>query len=201
MQKFTMKLWTAAAVAATVLSAPVLAQKNVPAPSDAVYPTGFEKAVSLMLAGEGGEGGLGIHPVWPTLSTPALNSKQITEAFAGNSLTMPFHHTIQFRQDGSLGGYNIKYTEVEVSKCPKTNVPGNGLLLYNGVCSQMINEAFAGTWKVVNHQLCLDMRWKSDKVKDCFHVFFTMDSVALVSPEHGLWHKAHKLKAGAAADM
>lgn len=201
MQKFTMKLWSAAAVAAaTALSAPVFAQE-APAPSESVYPTGFEKAVSLMLAGEGGEGGLGMHKVWPTLSLPALNGKQVAKALAGNSLAMPYHYTIQFGANGSVGGYNIKYTEVAAKKCPKVEVPGDGLLLYEGVCSQQTNEPITGTWKVENHQLCLDARWESDKVNECFHVFFALDSVALVSQDGNLWHKAHQLKAGAAPDM
>src|SRR3546814_7009868 len=62
MQKFTMKLWTiaAGAAAATTLAAPpALAHPEdevvIASPSDFVYPTGFDKALSLMLAGEGGE--------------------------------------------------------------------------------------------------------------------------------------------------
>lgn len=201
MQKFKMKLWSATAVAAaTVLGAPALAQE-APAPSESVYPSGFEKAVSLMLAGEGGEGGLGMHQVWPTLSVPALNGEQAKRALSGNSLTMPYHYTIQLGANGSVGGYNIKYVPVDLKKCPKKEVPGDGLLLYEGVCSQQINEPITGTWKVESHRLCLDARWDSDKVGECFNVFFVLDSVALVSQDGKLWHKAHKLKAGAAPDM
>lgn len=202
MQKFKMKLWsaTAAVAAATALGAPALAQ-DAPTPAESVYPTGFEKALSLMLAGEGGEGGLGMHKVWPTLQVPALNEAQIRKALPGNSLTMPYHYTIQIGANGSVGGYNIRYDEVAVSKCPKKEVPGDGLLLYEGVCSQQTNEPITGTWKVENHRLCLDARWESDKVAQCFNVFFVLDSVALVSEDGSLWHKAHKLKAGAAPDM
>lgn len=201
MQKFTMKLWSATAVAAaTALGAPAMAQE-APTPAESVYPTGFAKAVSLMLAGEGGEGGLGMHKVWPTLSVPALNEAQIRQALPGNSLTMPYHYTIQLGASGSVGGYNIKYVPVELKRCPKTEVPGDGLLLYEGVCSQQINEPITGTWKIADNRLCLDARWDSDKVAQCFNVFFMLDSVALVSEDGSLWHKAHKLKAGAAPDM
>src|SRR3546814_20741118 len=74
MQTFTMKLWTAAAGAAaatTMAAPPALAHpEDVPttaSPTDFVYPTGFDKALSLMLAGEGGENGIGSHRGWPTL--------------------------------------------------------------------------------------------------------------------------------------
>lgn len=203
MQKFTTKLWSAAAVAAaTAMAVPAIAQEaKAPAPSESVYPTGFEKALSLMLAGEGGEGGLGMHKVWPTLSIPALSGKQITRALAGNSLTMAYHYTFQFGANGSVGGYYVEYTPVEVGRCPKTEVPGDGLLLHEGVCSQQTNAPITGTWKVDGDRLCLDASWSGDKVDECFNVFFALDSVALVSENGDLWHKAHKLKKGAAPDM
>src|SRR3546814_3161479 len=73
MQTFTMKLWTAAAGAAaatTMAAPPALAHpEDVPttaSPTDFVYPTGFDKALSLLLAGEGGENGIRSHRDWPT---------------------------------------------------------------------------------------------------------------------------------------
>src|SRR3546814_14159072 len=78
MQKFTMKLWTiaAGAAAATTLAAPpALAHPQdavvISSPSDFVYPTGFHKAPSPMLAGAGGASGTGSPRVWPTITLPA----------------------------------------------------------------------------------------------------------------------------------
>src|SRR3546814_16766368 len=96
MQTFTMKLWTAAAGAAaatTMAAPPALAHpEDVPttaSPTDFVYPTGFDKALSLMLAGEGGENGIESHRVLPTLSFPALTTEQIQKAPTVQPLASP----------------------------------------------------------------------------------------------------------------
>src|SRR3546814_8233814 len=68
-------------------------------PTDFVYPTGFDKALSLMLAGEGGENGIGSHRVWPTLSFPALTTEQIQKALTGNTLAIPYHYAHQYRSE------------------------------------------------------------------------------------------------------
>lgn len=206
MQTFTMKLWSAAGAAAamTTSATPAAAEgppPAIPAPSELVYPTGFDKALSLMLAGEGGENGIGVQKVWPTLQIPALTGAQIGKAIAGNSLVIPYHYSFQLGANGSVGGYNIRYDPVDVKKCPRKEIPGDGLLLYEGVCSQQVNETISGTWKVANDRLCLDIGWASTKVSDCFTVFFVMDSVALVKPDGSVWGKAHGLKRGAAPDM
>src|SRR3546814_5014116 len=100
MQKFTMKLWTiaAGAAAATTLAAPpALAHPEdevvIASPSDFVYPTGFDKALSLMLAGECGENGIGSHLFWPTLSFPALSPDQLPNDFAVTTLAIPLSDT------------------------------------------------------------------------------------------------------------
>src|SRR3546814_3226439 len=83
MQKFTMKLWTVAAgaAAATTMAVPAAAADpnapTAPQPSELVYPTGFDKALSLMLAGEGGENGIGSHRVWPPLSRSEEHTSEL----------------------------------------------------------------------------------------------------------------------------
>ncbi|WP_423603391.1 hypothetical protein [Sphingomonas sp. MS122] len=208
MQKFTMKLWSAAgaAAAATTLAASAAAEEGpppaIPAPTDTVYPTGFDKALSLMLAGEGGENGIGVHKVWPTLMFPALTTEQIGKAVTGNSLVIAYHYTHQYGADGRVGGYNIRYDPVDVRKCPKTEVPGDGLLLYEGVCSAQVREPVTGSWKAQDNKLCVDISWGKDgKIDGCYNMFFVMDSVAMVKPDGSVSGKAHALKKGAAPDM
>lgn len=209
MQQFTPRLWSAAglvAAAAATLSAPATAEGPAPVtadPTEFVYPTGFDKALSLMLAGEGGENGIGVHKVWPTLSVPALTTEQIGKAVSGNSLVIPYHYTHQYSADGKVGGYNIRYDVIDVKKCPKTEVPGDGLLLYEGVCSAQVKEPVSGTWKAEDHKLCVDMKWgaKGEKIDGCYTVFFIMDSVAMVKPDGTVSGKAHALKKGVAPDM
>lgn len=206
MQKFTIKLWSAAAstMAAAGMSLPAEAADapTISDPAEFVYPSGFDKALSLMFAGEGGENGIGTHKVWPTLSFPALNTEQISKAVSGNSLVIPYHYTHQYSPDGKVGGYNIRYDPIEVNKCPKTEIPGDGYLLYDGVCSAQVQEKVTGSWKSENNQLCVDIDWAGkSQIKGCYTMFFIMDSVALVKPDGTVSGKAHALKKGAAPDM
>lgn len=206
MQKFTMKLWSVAAgtAAATAMTGAAVAADapTVSDPTEFVYPTGFDKALSLMLAGEGGENGIGVHKVWPTLSVPALTTEQIGKAVSGNSLVIPYHYSHQYSEDGKLGGYNIRYDQVDVKRCPTTEVPGDDLLLYEGVCSLQVKEPITGTWEAKDHKLCVDVSWAGKKQFDgCYTMFFIMDSVAFVKPDGTVSGKAHSLKKGAAPDM
>tara|TARA_R110000850_G_scaffold163413_2_gene288154 strand:+ start:18070 stop:18696 length:627 start_codon:yes stop_codon:yes gene_type:complete len=208
MQTFTMKLWSVAAgvTAAAAVGTPAAAADpnapTVPSPTEFVYPTGFDKALSLMMAGEGGENGIGSQRVWPTLSFPALTTEQIAKAVSGNSLVIPYHYTHQYSTDGKIGGYNIRYDPVDVKKCPKKEIPGDGLLLYEGVCSAQLNEPVNGTWKAENDKLCVDVAWAGkSQISGCYTMFFVMDSVALVKPDGTVSGKAHVLKKGAAPDM
>lgn len=209
MQKFTMKLWTVAAGAAVattmVPSAQAMADPNAPtspAPSDFVYPTGFDKALSLMLAGEGGENGIGSHRVWPTLSFPALTTEQIQKSLNGNTLAIAYHYAHQYGPDGKVGGYNIRYDAVDIKKCPKKEIPGDGFLLYEGVCSAQVNEPVTGTWKAQDNKLCVDIAWAGKtQITGCYTMFFVMDSVAMVKPDGTVSGKAHALKKGFAPDM
>lgn len=208
MQTFTMKLWSVAAgvTAAAAVGTPAAAADpnapTVPSPTEFVYPTGFDKALSLMMAGEGGENGIGSQRVWPTLSFPALTTEQIAKAVSGNSLVIPYHYTHQYSTDGKIGGYNIRYDPVDVKKCPKKEIPGDGLLLYEGVCSAQLNEPVTGTWKAENDKLCVDVAWAGkSQISGCYTMFFVMDSVALVKPDGTVSGKAHALKKGAAPDM
>ena len=207
MQQFKMKLWSVAGAAAavTTLAAPALAEGPAPKtadPTEFVYPTGFDKALSLMMAGEGGENGIGVHKVWPTLSVPALTTAQISKAVTGNSLVIPYHYTHQYGADGKVGGYNIRYDPIDVKKCPKKEIPGDGFLLYEGVCSAQVNEPVTGTWKAEDNKLCVDISWAGKpQVTGCYNMFFVMDSVAMVKPDGTVSGKAHALKQGAAPDM
>lgn len=208
MQQFTPKLWSAAGLVAAAVATAAPATAAGPAapaadPTEFVYANGgFDKALSLMLMGEGGENGIGVHKVWPTLSVPALTTEQIGKALSGNSLVIPYHYTHQYSADGRVGGYNIRYDPVDVKKCPKKEIPGDGFLLYEGVCSAQVNEPVTGTWKADDNKLCVDLKWGGGgAINGCYLVFFVMDSVAMVKPDGTVSGKAHALKKGAAPDM
>lgn len=206
MNKFTLRVWSTAGAALAATTATGAMAEGPPAetadPSEFVYPTGFDKALSLMLAGEGGENGIGTHKVWPTLSFPALTTEQIAKSLAGNSLVIPYHYSHQYSPDGKVGGYNIRYDEVDVNRCPRQEIANDGYLLYEGVCSLQVKEPVSGVWEAKDDQLCVDLEWGEDgKIDGCYSMFFIMDSVAMVKPDGTVSGKAHALKVGAAPDM
>lgn len=206
MQKFRAKLWTAGALAATcMIAAPdvaTAADAPPPPPSvETIFPGDFNKALSLMMMGEGGEAGIGLNRLWPTLSAPALTAEQIKKSVGGNSLTIEHHYTMQFSTDGKIGGYHLKYAELALDKCPKKEVIGDGFLLHDGKCNSRTEVPWSGTWTAgADHKLCVDMKWDGGTLKDCYNMFFVLDSVGLVQPDGMLFGKAHKLKKGAAKD-
>lgn len=89
------------------------------APSEFVYPTGFDKALSLMVAGEGEENGIDSHRVWPTLPFPALTTEQIGKALKGNTLAIAYHYARQYNTDGKVGGYNVRFDPVDLKNAPR----------------------------------------------------------------------------------
>src|SRR3546814_14323388 len=95
-------------------------------------------ALSLMLAGEGGENGIGSDRVWPTVSFPALTTEQIGKALAGNTLAIAYHYAHQYGADGKVGGYNIRYYAVDVKKCPRKEIPGDGLQIGRASCRERV---------------------------------------------------------------
>src|SRR3546814_6029640 len=51
------------------------------------------------------------------------------------------------------------YSPTDLKKCPKTEIPGDGFLLYEGVCSAQVNEPVTGSWKAEDNKLCVDIAW------------------------------------------
>src|SRR3546814_14797512 len=72
----------------------------------------------------------------------------------------PYHYAHQYGADGTVGGYNIRYDPTDLKKCPKTEIPGDGFLLYEGVCSAQVNEPVTGSWKAEDNKLCVDIAWE-----------------------------------------
>lgn len=137
MQQFTAKLWSAAGMVATavaVAATPAPAAEPYKAPEQ-MFPGNFDRALELMLMGEGGEAGIGMHRVWPTASVPALSTEQIRKTIPGNTLAIEHHYSLQFKPDGTIGGYHLAYSDAPVAKCPKQEVLGDGFLMHEGKCN------------------------------------------------------------------
>lgn len=203
MQKFQAKMFSIACAVAATCGGAAMAEEAPAAPAAGVsdiFPGDFNRALELMFEGEGGEGGIGMFRMWPVASAPALTSEQITQTVTGNSLVVPYHHTMQFNADGTVGGYTLRYDEAPLRRCPSSEVLGDNYLRDEGTCFTRTPLAYSGTWRVDDHQLCVNIAWDGGTLNDCYYVVFMLDSVGLYKSDGRLYAKGHKLRRGAALD-
>lgn len=201
--KSTVKMWVGiGAVAALGASAALSAREGAtPADHPGQFHGDFNSALNLILMGEGGEAGIGLSKMWPTVSAPALTAQQIKKLVAGNTLSVPQHYSMQFNADGSLGGYMIELAKASDPKaCPKQEVIGDQYLMHDGACHTRVSKAWKGSWRIEEHQLCVDLRWSSDARKDCWHVAILLDRIALFDTNGAMFGKGNILKKGRAGD-
>lgn len=162
----------------------------------------FGRALELMFMGEGGEGGLGLSKMRPTVSVPALTGDEIEKTIPGNTLAIPYHYALQFNKNGKVGGYTVEYkVRDNVNECPKIEDPSDNYLLYEGVCSLRTEVKWSGKWKVKNDRLCMSVKWPSGAENDCYYVALMLDRVALFKSNGDLSAKGHVLKKGLQGDM
>ena len=166
----------------------------------AAYPGGgFESALGKVLAGEGGEGGAGLRKEGDTVSFPALNDEQIRRAIAGNTLRLEQHSAYHFDKSGTGQGWEMKWSQVETSKCGKGADPSYSL--ENGECwrSETLKLP-AAKWTVRDKKLCTDPAvLPVTGPKACASVFLILNNVALFDGDK-LIGKGNTLHAGRQLD-
>lgn len=215
--KSKLKIWTRIGVVATTVVSTYCAQIAFAADGEAgeagekgeqgiaqmsgAYEGRFDRALELMFMGEGGEGGLGLSRMGPTVSVPALTSEQIEKALTGNTLAIPYHYVLHYKSNGRVSGYTVEYAPApNVSDCPAVEVKGDKYLAYEGACSIRTSVKWSGKWKVKNDRLCMDVKWVRGHEKDCYYVAFMLDKVALFKSNGTLSAKGHVLKKGFQTD-
>lgn len=198
------KLWsglgtcvTLAATAAVVHAA--AAPKETAAEVAPTFQGNLDDALKKIFAGEGGEDGAGLTPMWPSVTAPALTGPEIEKVVKGNTLTMKWHYDYYFSPDGTLAGTSSSFEKLgEASKCPKGFVEGEGYSMSSDgkTCWKIPVAPTQGTWSIKNHQLCMDIKWKGGAKQTCQYVTILLDDIALFNANGKVDGKGMKLVKG-----
>lgn len=156
-------------------------------------------ALGNIFAGEGGEGGAGLTPMWPTVTAPALTGPEIAKVVTGNTLQLPEHVSYYFAGRNAVEGSYIHWEQLpSASACPAENIEGSDYYLNpkNKICWKRNVLPMQGKWEIRNHQLCLDVSWTGGKKQDCRYVTILLDNIAMFDASGGIDGKGHKLLKG-----
>jgi hypothetical protein len=161
------------------------------------FPGDLDKAVSNIFAGEGGEGGAGLSPMWPSVVAPALSSSDIEKVVSGNTLRTDGHFAWYFGADRSVEGGQTEWTPVERKLCPAKEVDTDKVYLgTDGICYTYKLYQSKGTWSVRDNQLCLNISWSTGKKDDCRYLTILLDDLALFDARGKIDGKGMKLLKG-----
>jgi hypothetical protein len=119
------------------------------------FPGGkFSDVLKKVLAGEGGEGGIGMSKMQGgKLTIPALSGAHIKEALSGNTLRRDNEFALHFAPQGTFKGWEIKWDEVDAARCTKD--AGKEYSLEEGVCWFSTTVQYpTGTWTMQGDKLC-----------------------------------------------
>jgi len=199
----SLRIWTGLGVCTTMAAlAPATHAASEAARPAAVAPTfqgDLDHALAKIFAGEGGEEGAGLTPMWPTVSAPALTGPEIEKVVKGNTLTMKWHYDYYFAPDGTLLGTQTSFEKLgDASKCPKGFVEGEGYSMSSDgkTCWKIPVVPAAGTWQIRNHQLCFDLTWQGGAKRSCQYLTILLDNIALFDANGKIEGKGMKLVKG-----
>ena len=169
------------------------------APGAATFVGDLDKALQNIFAGEGGEGGAGLSPMWPTVSAPALTGPEIATVITGNSLQLEGHFSYYFTAQQRVEGLFIDWQQMpKTSDRPKQNVEDGEFYLNEreNVCWRNKILPLQGSWKIDSHQLCLDVSWSGGKKQECRYVAILLDDIALFNVSGAMEGKGYQLLQG-----
>ena len=172
---------------------------NAAEPAKGTFVGDLEFALDNIFAGEGGEGGAGLTPRWPTVTAPALTGPEIAKVVTGNTLQLPGHASYYFAGGNRVEGSYIHWTQMSKSSdCPAQNVEDGDYYrnVKDGICWKKAVLDLQGKWEISKHQLCLDVSWSGGKKEGCRYVTILLDDIALFEATGGIDGKGHKLVKG-----
>lgn len=197
------KVWYGIGVCASVAAVAAVSEQPAAqaaaAPAKGTFIGDLDHALQNIFAGEGGEGGAGLTPMWPTVSAPALTGPEIAKVVTGNSLQLEGHFSYYFTAQQRVEGLFIDWQKMpKLSDCPKQNVEGSEFYLNEreNVCWKSTILPLQGSWKVANHQLCFDVSWTGGSQKECRYVAIVLDDIALFDAAGKMETKGHTLLQG-----
>lgn len=208
------KLWTglgAAAVAGTAAVAATATVVQAASPSVTGFPSAsgrlevpFSKALTKMLGGEGGEGGIGFTRAGPAFEAPALDDSQLRAALPGNTIRKDLAVAFYFAPDGTVEGWKRDWSRADASKCPTPH--GDNYDVDDGVCWTAITHVIKGRYRIDHGRVCMpSYSGKPEDGTHCYYVGFVTsyvligDGTKLYGSGKSLVHGKH-LEARAAQD-
>jgi hypothetical protein len=188
------KVWVGISM---VAGAAAMAQVVVAA-GDEEYPGGkFSDALKMVLAGEGGEGGIGLSKMRNrSVSIPALKESQVSEALRGNTLRRDESYALHFDANGTFTGWEIRWDKVAVSRCTKD--AGEAYEMEDGECWHATDVKIPqGKWSTRDGMLCTEPAMaRVAEGEKCVTVFLVLDDIAVFNAKGDMIGKGSELVSG-----
>jgi len=168
-----------------------------------MFPGGnLESAVNKMFVGEGGEGGAGLTPMWPSVTAPALTGHDVEKVVTGNTLRTNAHVAWYFTPDKQVEGGFVDWKLTDQKLCPAVDDPKDAYYRNaEGECWTYKLYPVQGTWAVRDNQLCLDVKWNTGTRNNCRYVTILLDNIALFDAQGKIDGKGmHLLKGKSIAE-
>lgn len=162
------------------------------------FPGGnFSAALKKVLAGEGGEGGIGISKMSnQQVTIPALSGANVKEALSGNTLRQNDLFALHFRADGGFNGWEVKWEKVDKARCA-ANAGNENYDVEDGVCWFATTLQQKGTWSTKGDQLCTQPALvAASGGSSCVSVALVLDRFALFNDKGDMIGKGNTLVPG-----
>jgi len=157
-------------------------------------------ALKKIFAGEGGEGGIGLGPMWPSVRAPALTNTQLQMVIPGNTLRNDYRTAVYYNPAGTLEGWITSYSALAPAQvdrlCTEANVAAHKYYRSGNRCWERVNNPLNGKWKIADHKLCTDITSQGKRDTQCWHVALILDRIALFDETGALNKLGRVLKQG-----
>jgi hypothetical protein len=139
----------------------------------------FERGLSKILDGEGGEGGIGFSQSGPVFATPALTNEQLAASLPGRTIRKDQAVAIYFGTDGQVEGWKRDWSKADnQSSCPTPR--GENHEISHGVCYTAVINPLVGKYEFKDGRVCMPAY--SGKPEDgigCYYIGFVTKYVMI----------------------